>query len=386
MKIDKRCPAECFVKCAFAALIVGVVFALLGGGGQRSVVADEPATATVALRDVLGVTHVRGTYCLSERDFLGEGVDEVAALGSRVVKLYLTTRPAQDYPFHSQWPETPTLVDTASTPYFRAVFDKPLTTYILTVYAAGRDDHYWRHGVSDVQRRDEEQQFYRLARHLLQTYRNTGKTFVLQHWEGDWALRGQFDPKIDPTPQAVDGMVQWLNARQAGVDRARRETGEQGVRVLHAAEVNLVKIGMAQNRPTVTNRVLPRTNVDLVSYSAWDTQGNPKQLRAALDYIARHTPDREPLGNRNVYIGEFGLPENDRSAAAVKKTVRDVVATARDWGCPYIVYWQLYCNEARRRPVRTNDDVRGFWLLRPDGSKTTAWHELRGLLVPGESP
>jgi hypothetical protein len=40
------------------------------------------------------------------------------------------------------------------------------------------------------------------------------------------------------------------------------------------------------------------------------------------------------------------------------------------------VYWQLYCNESRREPVRNNDDVRGFWLLRPDGSRSAMWDEL----------
>lgn len=73
---------------------------------------------------------------------------------------------------------------------------------------------------------------------------------------------------------------------------------------------------------------------------------------------------------------EFGLPENDRSAEQVRHVTASVIDTALDWGCPYVVYWQLYCNEARRQPVRDNADVRGFWLIRPDGSRSDAWHEL----------
>jgi hypothetical protein len=43
------------------------------------------------------------------------------------------------------------------------------------------------------------------------------------------------------------------------------------------------------------------------------------------------------------------------------------------WGARWIVYWQLYCNEPARvytteRPI--NRDMRGFWLVRPDGVKT----------------
>lgn len=351
------------------------------------------------LRDVIGVTHVSGTYHLSEKDFLDEGAERILALGSRVIKLYLTVPPSGNpapraYPFNSQWPPARTLVELARTPYFRSVFEKPFTTYILTTYAAGRGDHYWRQGVTDPQARDEKRQFHELARYLLTTYRGTGKTFVLQHWEGDWAIRGGFDPTTDPTPQAVEGMIRWLRARQAGVDRARAELGRDGVRVFHAAEVNLVKIAVRQGRPTVSNQVLPHTPVDLVSYSAWDTQGDPKELRAALDYIAgqvsahseRHvlypSDGKAPFGQRNVYIGEFGLPENDRTVPEVQRTVDTVLDTALDWGCPYVVYWQLYCNEARRRPVKSNADVRGFWLIRPDGTKAPAWHQLQRRLGP----
>lgn len=339
------------------------------------------------MADVLGVTHVSGAYHLTDEDFLNEGADQILALGSRVIKLYLCVPPtknpsARAYPFNAVWPEARTLVELAETPHFRRVFEKPFTTCVLTVYAAGRGGHYWRRGVSAEQAGDETEQFERLTRHLLTTYRGSGKTFVLSHWEGDWAIRGSFDRSVDPDPAAVRGMIDWLRARQAGVDRARAETGQQGVRVFHAAEVNLVKIGMIDGRPTVTDQVLPHVAVDLVSYSAWDTQNDPAMLRRALDYIARHAPDRPPFGDRNVYLGEFGQPENERTETQVRSRLPETVRTAIDWGCPWVIYWQIYCNEPRRRPVVANDDVRGFWLLRPDGTKAWAWDELARLLGP----
>jgi hypothetical protein len=334
-----------------------------------------PGSARRDLCQVLGVAHVDGKYHLTEKEFLIEGAEQVAALGARVIKLYLTVPPRQ-YPFNTDWPQTKTLVDVARTPPYRAVFAMPFSTYILTTYAAGRPEQYWRRGVGDDEARDETEQFYRLARDLLTRYRGSGKTFVLQHWEGDWALRGSYDPEAEPSETAVAGMIRWLNARQAGVDQARAEAGEDQVRVFHAAEVNLVRIAVSRERATVANRVLPHTPVDLVSYSAWDTQEDPQELRLALDYIARHAPDRPPFGDRNVYIGEFGLPENERPPEQVGRVVGGVIDTAVDWGCPFVVYWQVYCNEARRQPVRKNDDVRGFWLIRPDGSKSRAWHEL----------
>ena len=332
------------------------------------------------LPDVLGVAHVNGAYHLSDGDFLNEGADRVLALGSRVIKLHLTLPPERVYPFNTTWPEVKTPVELARTPAFCRVFERPFTTYILTVYATGRGNHYWRRGVTDEEARDEERQFYQLATHFLTAYAGTGKTFVLQHWEGDWAIRARTDPNIDPTPEAINGMIRWLSARQAGVDRARNEIPNAGVRVFHAAEVNLVKIGYLKDRPTVTNRVLPHVDLDLVSYSAWDTQADAELFTRALDYIARHARDRAPFGDRNVYVGEFGQPENERTEPEARRVARDVVHTAVEWGCPYVVYWQVYCNEPRRRPVLENDDLRGFWLVRPDGSKAWAWGELTRML------
>jgi hypothetical protein len=143
---------------------------------------------------------------------------------------------------------------------------------------------------------------------------------------------------------------------------------------------------MDEGRPGVTNQVLPGTNVDLVSYSAWDTQGDSDAFRRALDYIANHAPDRPPFGARNVYVGEFGAPQNEWPLERTQKTVCNVVGQAIDYGCPYIVYWQVYCNELRHGdtkptvPVRSNEAVRGFWLIRPDGTRAWAWQYLHDLL------
>lgn len=338
----------------------------------------ECQRATRNLRDAFGVTHAHGRYHLTDKEFLIEGADQIAALGARVIKLYLVV-PPKCYPFNTDWPRVNTLVDLARTPQYRAVFAKPFSTIILTVYSVGHPDHYWIHGVSDAQAGDETRQFYELARHLLTEYRESGKTFVLQHWEGDWAVRGSFDRKKDPSDTAFRGMANWLNARQLGVDRAREEVGQHGVRVFHAAEVNLVRIGMIEDRPTVTARVLPHSRVDLVSYSAWDTQDDRELFKRALNFIADHMPDRPPFGDRNVYVGEFGAPENERSPERLNRTLENVTEIGLEWGCPYLVYWQVYCNEYNRNraiaspPVVSNDAVRGFWLLRPDGSKGRAW-------------
>lgn len=355
--------------------------------GRYSSESLAKTTARKELRDIIGVTHVSGKYYLTGKDFLNEGADQILALGSRVIKVWLH-KPQQSYPFNSQWPETDSPIEIAQSPYFKDLFNKPMTTYILMCFSTGADAGYWRKGLTKDRKLLEQQQFYDLAKCLLTTYKGTGKTFVLQHWEGDWLIRGSYNGKADPTPEAIRAMIEWLNARQNGVNQARQEAGSTGVRVYHAAEVNRVVDSMREGKPNVVNKVLPHTRLDLVSYSAWDSvtahYENPQVFREALDFIAANLPDSPDFGDRNVYVGEFGMPENKFSPAQIQTAIPNAVKTALDWGCPYILYWQLYCNELADRqqqpPIRQNEAVRGFWLIRPDGSKTWTWEYFYGLL------
>jgi hypothetical protein len=169
--------------------------------------------------------------------------------------------------------------------------------------------------------------------------------------------------------------------------------GQQGVHVHHATEVNRVVQSLRQGFPGVVNKVLPQTHLDLVSYSAWDSATehyrDPSVLRDALDFIAANAPDSPDFGNRNVYLGEFGMPENHYSPEQIQQAIPSAVQAGLKWGCPYIVYWQLYCNELKdgsvKPPVKSNDAVRGFWLIRPDGTKAWVWDYFHDLLNQSSS-
>lgn len=370
----------------FTVIVTAAVFISLLLN-QQILRATPESNSRKELRDIIGITHVDGKYHLTDKDFLNEGADQISALGSRVIKVWFHN-PQKSYSFNSQWPQMNSLVEIAQSEYFKRLFDKPFTTYIMMCFSMGRSAAYWRKGITSEQKLDEQKQFYELTKHLLITYRGTGKTFVLQHWEGDWLIRGNYDRKADPTPEAISGMIGWLNARQEGVNQARKEIGTDGVWVYHAAEVNRVVSTMEQGRPNMVDKVLPHTKLDLVSYSAWDSttkySENPQILNEALDFIAKHTPDSIAFGDKNVYLGEFGMPENNYSPEKIRKVIPGAVETGLNWGCPYIVYWQLYCNELKddkqKPPVESNDAVRGFWLIRPDGSKAWTWDYFYGLL------
>ncbi len=234
---------------------------------------------------------------------------------------------------------------------------------------------------------EESDRFYEFARYLLTTYRGTGKTFVIQNWESDWVLtppqRATIPvPSCPMDPAQADRMIAWFNARQDGIERARREIGTDGVQVVHAAEVNLIARAM-EGEERVTNRVIPHTRCDLYSYSAWDTLNDPARLRDALSFLRDSAPASALFGRDHVYVGEYGAAENGVGGPEEQlRIIRNATEAALDWGARYVVYWQLIC-DGLRHPVEgrpTNEDVSGWWLIRPDGSRPPVWDYFHGLL------
>lgn len=345
------------------------------------------------LRDIVGASHVDGKYFLSNNDFLNEGADQILTLGSRVIKVWFYGKRAEPpknvYSFNSNWSEVSTLAQGAALPYFKTLFNKPFSTYILVVTSLGREEDYWRNGITDEQAADETKQFYELTKYLLNEYKDTNKTFILQHWEGDWMVRDKVDPDVEPKEEALKNMVKWLKARQRGVTKARNEVGCHGVHVYHAAEVNRVLASMQHGKPNMVNKVLPFTKLDLVSYSAWDTAvdkwQDPNLFGKAIDFIAQNMVATGAFESKHcVYIGEFGWPENMLGKEHLNLALHNITGTTLERGCPYIVYWQVYCNDkvdrSAKLPIKENNQMQGFWLIRPDGTKSYAWQYFNNLL------
>lgn len=322
----------------------------------------------------LGVAHIGGLYSFSEVDYLNEGAATAHDIGARCIKVGLsldTDNPSPKlYPFHSNWPVSKTLVELADTLHFRTLFARDFDTFILNAFRPGRAASYWRENFTAEDEQAEEECFAALTRHLLQTYSNTRKTFIIQNWEGDWALRGNFDPATEPTASATAAMIRWAAARQRGVELARSEFPDSGVRVFHALEVNLVMQAIKQGAPSVTTDVLPHVAVDLASYSAWDTKNSPTDFGGALAFIAKHKRPTPSFPKNGVYVGEFGLPESEATPEKAFERTSELLAVAQQFGCPYAVYWQIYCNEPASKPPGGNVDYKGFWLVRPDGTRS----------------
>lgn len=343
-----------------------VSFVLLACGGSPSRGGRcEPGSPRKPLE--LGVAHVAGAYAPStERPFLAAGAHDASKLGARTLKVYLTPEYRTKYP--QAWPDVRSLAELAATPAFRALFDGPFDTFVVTTYsfALGVGDP-WR-GSDDERLYDAEaDELEALTRHLLTTYRGTGKRFVLQNWEGDWALLAGEGPTTRVDPARAGRMARWLEARQTGVARAREAVAEQGVTVRHAVEVNLV---LDASGSRVLDDVLPLTCVESVSYSAWEAlavdtahalEAQQRTIAAQVERaIARI---RGVVGSDvEVFLGEVGFAEREHPRGHVAPLLDSTLATAERLGLSRAVYWQVYDNEC------SAGGCRGLWLVRPDGT------------------
>jgi len=251
-------------------------------------------------------------------------------------------------------------------PAHRQILDMPFAYYIIWAYPFGGAS--WSKPLSSEDRAKEYKEMYEFAVYLLKNYNGTGKSFYLGHWEGDWYLHANYDPNADVPESKIQGMIEWLTVRQKAVDDANKRTEHHDVAVYNYAEANLVKIGI-EGKKCMTNDVIPKVNLDFVSYSSYDTQHSPTELKAALDYIESKLQPKTGIPGKRVFIGEYGFPSCNVSPEEQDKRSRQVMRTGLEWGCPFVLYWEMYNNE-----VDKDGKQRGFWLINDKNEKQPVYH------------
>jgi len=324
---------------------------------------------------VLGTQTIGVKYKFTEQTTLVETAQRIQQMGSTILKFSMTRRYMEkDIYSLPRNDSVRSLVDLASKePSVKAVLDMPFGWYHIWVYPFAHDDNAWVDGLSEKERKEEYEEIHALAKYLLQVYSGTGKTFLLGHWEGDWYL--SYKPSDEVTPTKIRGMIEWLNVRQKAIDDAKRDTKHSDVSLYHYTEVNLVQKGMKGGKCLV-NDVLPHTAVDYVSYSSYDTinphMGNvSKPLHDALDYIESKLPPKAGIQGKRVFIGEYGFPlERTKTPQKQDLYARDVCRAALEWGCPFALYWEMYCNE------NPKGKHRGFWLIDDKDRKQPFYYTL----------
>jgi len=349
----------------FTLGLAAVLMAGVGPGGPAAKLSEMER-----FNLCVGTQTIGAAYQFTKEPLLVETARAILAMGSNTLKFNMGPEYAggtgKNTP--SSRPGIASLSDLArDEPAHRAVLDMPFANYLIWCYPF--NSGWWSKGLGAADREKLYREFHDLAVHLFRTYNGSGKSFYLGHWEGDWHLRGGYETGNDDsvTPEAIQGMIDWINTRQKAIDDARRETPHRDVQVYGYLEVNLVRIAM-QGRRTVTNDVLPRTTVDFVSYSSYDSQHD---LKPALDYIESKLPPKRGIAGKRVFVGEYGFPAEQHTPAAQAVKSLGVIRAALEWGCPFVLYWEMYNNEV------VKGKQRGFWLIDDKGDKTPLYEAHR---------
>jgi hypothetical protein len=350
------------------------------------------------LKNRLGATHMDGQYCFTTEPYIIEGAKKMNELGYGILKLWFVKADgnAGGYKYNSDWNLTKTMTfkELAQHPYYKAVFDMPFRVFALNI-----NEGYGGASTADQTQTLNriENEFYDLTKYLLTQYKDRDVTFILEMWEGDWTLRGGTQPSSKwkevgvpaDAPVRVSNMINWVTARQKGVDRARIEILNSKCTVYNAVEVNRVFDGL-EGIPTLTTSVLPNVKVDMVSWSSYDGRtSDGLQMYKGIDIIRQHlVPTSYMKGKKVVFIGEVGKAENIENQT--RESIREFwdlnMGVYLAQNIPYIIQWELFCNEPKEGPRtqdrnKTNDELRGYWLIRPDGTKSWAQEYFEEILA-----
>jgi hypothetical protein len=317
----------------------------------------------------IGTQTFAGLYQFTTNTLLVETAQAIQGMGSDTIKLYLGI----DYPkqYHVSLPANITNLMTLARDYpsVHQVFDMPFRHIIAWAYPFANVDAPFGNGYSATEATNDYREMYDLTVYLLTNYNNSGKTFYLGHWEGD----GYFAPwTTNPSPTAIQGMINWQNHRQKAVDDAKAATISSNVSVFYYGEANRVRDAMLNggtNNQRVINFVIPYvTNLDYLSYSSYDAMDlAASDLYATLDYMESKLPTNKvsAIPGQRIWIGEYGWGGFD--SAQQEPLTRAYIQRLLNYGAkdlPYILFWEIYNNETNKN----------FWLIDSNNVKVASYY------------
>ncbi|WP_242118627.1 hypothetical protein [Aestuariivivens sediminicola] len=309
---------------------------------------------------VLGTNSFPNTYQLTKESRLIEQAKQTRALGSNMYKTSITLRNLKEYGYTKD--DVSNVMDVIRLiPDYDTIFEMDFKYYFFWLHTS--TGIQWKKGINKNQEKRLYKEMYDFVCYLLKKYNNSGKTFLIGNWEGDWLLHPNYKRHMTPPREHVDNMTKWFQIRQRAIDDAKKAINHQNVSVYYYIEVNLVLKGM-EGKTCITRDILPKVDVDLVSYSSYesskkkDYQTNKAVLTKVFNYIESQLKPKEGLPfKRRVFIGEYGGHAfDDKPATHLRqfKNAKDIMQIALEEDLPFNLYWQMYNNEYTPEGVSKN--------------------------------
>ena len=306
---------------------------------------------------ILGTQAIGGKYKFTHDSALLEQAKHVRALGSNILKVSLGPKAPETYNLGNVKVNS-TLELFKAFPDYKKTFDMDFK-YIF----------FWMHTLTDVKwkrsftAKDEKKiydEMFEFTQFLLKEYNNSGKTFMIGNWEGDWLLHTNYDRNMTPPAEHVENMTKWFQVRQRAVEDAKNKTKHENVFVYHYIELNLVLKGM-QGKTCIANDILPNVDVDFISYSSYEATKNrsfdekKQTLIEVFDYLEKQLKPKDGLPfARRVFIGEYGYHANINNPKSFDKQLNEtneIMQISLELNIPFALHWQMYNNEYDKNGV-----------------------------------
>lgn len=372
------------------SLMISFLFFLFPILGQEKPVDKKLRKELLGFNYIIGTQTVGAKYKFTSETNLVETAKAIRAMGSNLLKFSMSPRYCTENYDIPEDKSIQSLADLAREKSVKEVLDMKFKYYHIWAYEFSqytpepkgekRDEYQIKfiNGLNDDYAAKSYKEIYDLAVYLLKTYSGTGKVFLLGNWEGDWHLRWDYDRNKPANNKTIEGMTRWFNLRQQAIDDAKKETPHKNVDLYHYVELNLSDLAL-KGEACVTNSILPHINPDYVSFSAYTATNPPKneqQMRESmqthLNYIESKIQPKSGIKGKRLFIGEYGWAEADYTQAEIDKRAKWVIKYAIEWGCPYILFWEMYNNE-----IKPDGTQKGFWLINNNNKRTKLYQTHR---------
>lgn len=308
----------------------------------------------------LGVYHWANNYTGSGNP-IADGVDFAAKKGFQTVRLTLSPRYKSDYRIGDQSCTNEPLANIVAKPEWQAALSNPnIKTYILTTYDATTfgdcsTKNYLSSSFFTSQNTTAvENEYKNLAQYLANTYKGTGKRFIISNWEtdNDVYCGSAYNYIVDQSFRTAcnqnistwfgantfgdifDALTNWFKARERGIAAGEAQV-TNGAIVAHAPE--FISVDMLPNAgyKDVLHEVITKLNSDYISYSAYDSLNN-NSLNADISTI-------RGLVNKPLIIGEYGYNRSTEGATNAADKLTQVTQTLLNNSQVSIaIIWQLF--------------------------------------------